>query len=304
MAAGFELAVGSAGEDDWNVFSGVGVAIADARAEEDHRVVEDVGVAFGEALQCLEKVGELGGVPGVDALVLVELFLVAFVVGDGVVTSADAIKEGEVFSGDGVAKHEGGDAGGVGPEGEGDEVEHEACVLGVVDALDGAEAFFVSSHGGANAFVEGGELACGLFADVLAGSDLGGFVFNAAFDFADAFEVLLELVLVLDAEGSLEGVGVVDDDVDDGLVIGLAFAVFVGVAEESVEGALRVDFAGEGNVGLLPRDVGAVEPGEIDIAVNARGDGFGTEFHGRKLGLAADGFGGELVDGDAVCGDV
>ena len=77
MAAGFELAVGSAGEDDWNVFGGVGVAIADARAEEDHRVVEDV--AFGEALHCLEKVGELGGVPGVDALVLVELFLVAFV---------------------------------------------------------------------------------------------------------------------------------------------------------------------------------------------------------------------------------
>ena len=279
MAAGFELAVGTACEDDGDVLGGVGVAIADAGAEEDHGVVEDIGATFGKALHLLEKVGELGAVPGVDTLVLVELFSVALVVGDGVVTAADAIKKGEIFARDGVAKHEGGDAGGVGPEGEGDEVEHEAGVLGVIDALDGAEAFFVSAHGGADAFVEGGELAGRVFADVLAGSDLRGLVFNAAFDFADAFEVLLELVLVFGSEGALERVGVVEDDVDDGLVIGLSFAIFIGVAEEAVEGALRVDFAGEGDVGLFPRDVGAVKSGEVDVAINARGDGLGAEFH-------------------------
>jgi len=92
------LAVGAAREDGGDVSSSMGIAIADAGAEEDHGVVEDVCIALGKALHFLKKVGELGGVPGVNFLVLVELFFVAFVVGDGVVTSADAIEEGEVFS--------------------------------------------------------------------------------------------------------------------------------------------------------------------------------------------------------------
>jgi len=177
-------------------------------------------------------------------------------------------------------------------------------VLGVVDALDAAEAFFTPTHGGADALVESGEFLSGVFADVLAGADLSGFVFDASFDFTDAFEVLLELVFVLGAEAAFEGLGVFEDDVDDGLVIGLSFAVFVDFAEEAVEGALWIDFAGEGDVGLFPRDVGAVEAGEVDVSVDAGGDGLGAEFHGGELGLAADRFGGDLVDGDAVGRDV
>ena len=51
--------------------------------------------------------------PGVDELVLIELFATALVMRDRVVGSAHAIEEGEVAVAYGVAKHEGGHAGGV-----------------------------------------------------------------------------------------------------------------------------------------------------------------------------------------------
>ena len=54
------------------------------------------------------------------------------------VTAADAVEEREVLSGNGVAEHEGGNAGRISPEGEGNQVQHEACMLGVVDSLDRA----------------------------------------------------------------------------------------------------------------------------------------------------------------------
>ena len=60
--------------------------------------------------------------PGIDSLVLIQLFFVTFVVGDGVVPAADAVEEREVLSGNGVAKHEGGNAGGISPEGKGNKV--------------------------------------------------------------------------------------------------------------------------------------------------------------------------------------
>lgn len=304
MTAGFELAVGASGEDDGNVLGRVGVTVANAGSIKHHGVVEDGRIAFGKALHFLKKVSQLGGVPGVDFLVLIELLLITLVVGDGVVAAADAIEEGEILSGNGVAKHEGGDAGGIGPESERDEVEHEAGVLGVVDALHRAEAFFVPSHGGADALVERGELLGGGLADVLSGTDLIGFVLNPAFDFADAFEILLELVFVLGTEGFLKRVGIVENDVNDGLIFGFTPAAFVGVAKEPVEGALRIDLARKGDVGLLPGNVGTVKPGQVDVAINAGSDGLGAQLHGRKFGVAPDGLGGELVDGDAICGDI
>lgn len=304
VTAGFELAVGTAGQDDRDVLGGVGIAIADAGSEKDHGVVEDVGAALGKTLHFLKQIGKLCGVPGVDLFVLIKLLRVALVVGDGMVASTDAIEEGEVLAGNGVAKHEGGDAGGIGPESERDEVEHEAGVLGVVDSLHRAEAFFAAAHGGADAFVQRGKLLGGGFADVLAGPDLIGFVFNPAFDFADTFEVLLELVLVLGAEGFLQRVGVVENDVDDGAVFRFALATAVGVSEEAIEGALRIDLAGKGDIGLFPGNVGSVKSGQIDIAVNAGGDGLGAEFHRGKLGVPTDGVGRDLVDGDSVGGDI
>ena len=304
MPTGFELAVGTAGEDDRDVLGGVGVAIADAGSEKDHGVVEDGGAALGKALHFLKQIGKLGGVPDVDLFVLIKLLRVTLVVGDGVVAAADAIEEGEVLSGNGVAKHEGGDAGGIGPESERDEVEHEAGVLGVVDSLHRAEAFFVATHGGADTLVQRGELFGSGFGDVLAGANLIGFVFNPALDFTNAFEVLLEFVFILSPEGFLERVGIVENNVDDRLVLGFALTAFVGVAEEAVEGALRVNFAGKGDIGLFPGNVGSVKSGQIDIAVNAGSDGLGAEFHGGKLGVPTDGVGGDLVDGDSVGGDI
>ena len=98
MAAGFELAIGTSCKNDRDVFGGVGISITDAGAKEDHRVVEKVGVPLGDGFHALKHVGVLLGVPGVDLLILVELFAIIFVMGNGVVTSADAIEEGEVLS--------------------------------------------------------------------------------------------------------------------------------------------------------------------------------------------------------------
>ena len=177
-------------------------------------------------------------------------------------------------------------------------------MLGVVDTLHGAEAFFVSAHGGADALVERGELPGRGFGNVLSGADLIGFVLNAAFDFPDAFKILLELVLVLGAEGFLERVGVVENNVDDGAVFRFAFTTFVGVSEEAIESALWINLARKWDVRFFPGNVGAVEPGQVDVAVDPGSDGLGAKLHGGKLGATANCFGGELVDGDSIGGDI
>lgn len=126
MTAGADRAAGFAGEQDGEVMGIVAVAVAQSRAEDDHGVVEERGVAVAVAAQFAEEIGELLGVPRVDAGVLLEFFLGALVVGDLVVAAERRIEEGEIPAADGIAEHEGADAGGVGPEGEGEQVEHES----------------------------------------------------------------------------------------------------------------------------------------------------------------------------------
>ena len=134
VASGAEAAATLAGDDDGNIARVVGISVADGRAEGDHRVVEQGAVAFLELFHAVEHVGVLLGVPVVDFFILVELAGIVLVVGNRVVPAVDAVKEREIASGHIVAEHEGGDAGGVRPEAEDDEVHHDARVFAVVEA--------------------------------------------------------------------------------------------------------------------------------------------------------------------------
>ena len=89
------------------------------------------------------------------------------------------------------------------------------------------------SNVGADAFVEGLEFFERIGSEVLSGAKLSGFVGDAAFDFVDAFEVLLEFVSVFLAEGFFEALGVIENDVEDGLVAATCLGI---VTEEPVEG--------------------------------------------------------------------
>ena len=140
--------------------------------------------------------------------------------------------------------------------------------------------------------------------DILSGTNLFGLVFNTAFDFANAFKVLLELVFVLGAESLLQRIGVVENDVDDRAVFRFALAAFIGVAKESIKGALRVDFARKRDVRLLPGNVRSIQASEVHVAVDPGSDGLGAQFHRRKLGISADCFGSNLVDRDPICRDI
>ena len=144
----------------------------------------------------------------------------------------------------------------------------------------------------------------GGFTDILSGANLSGLVFNTAFDFTNTFKVLFKLVLVLGPESFFERIGVVENDVDDGAIFGFALAAFIGVAEESIKGALRVDFARKRDVGFLPRNMGTVKPGQVDITVDAGSDGLGAQLHGREFGVSADCFGGNLIDRDSICRNI
>ncbi len=98
MPPGGEGAAGFSREDDRKVARAVGVAVTHAGPEEDHRIVQDVGVPFLQGAEAFKEVGVLGDMPGVDPLVFLQLGRVVLVVGDLVVAALDAVEEGEVPS--------------------------------------------------------------------------------------------------------------------------------------------------------------------------------------------------------------
>ena len=307
MLAGLEAGFAAAGDDDRDVSRIVGVAVADRRAEGDHRVVEQAALAFLDVLHPVEHVGILLDVPAVDLLVLVELLAVVAVVGEVVVAAVDAFEEGEIPAGDVVAEHEGRDAGGVRPEGEDHQIHHDPAMLAVVEARAGVEFFLAAglAHRLGDPLVEGVHLLEQFGREVFAGTEQVGLGLDAAFDLADRFEVLLELVLVGGTELRLEPLGIVADQVEHRLVIGrLLLAALRAGAEQAVEGDPRVDLAGQRDGGGFPGNVGRVEAGVVDVGIDAGGDRFGAEFERGQLGPLADLLGGDLVHRDAAGRDV
>ncbi len=135
------------------------------------------------------------------------------------------------------------------------------------------------------------------------GGGLGG-CGEAAFDFADAVEVFVELAAVGRAEAVAEATSVFANVVEDGLAVSAALGGGVGVgwidvAEEAVENEAGVDFLGEGSGFGAPGNVGGIGAAIAGVAVAGLGGGVAAEFERGEAGEVADFPGGDLVDGDA-----
>ena len=110
---------------------GVDVGVAHTRAPQQQRVVEQRAVAVRDRLQPGQVLADQLRVVGVGGGVLLDPLLLVLVVGDGMVRLGDA----EVRIGPAAqlaAQHEGEDAGDVGLEGDGHQVEHQPDVIAVV----------------------------------------------------------------------------------------------------------------------------------------------------------------------------
>ena len=183
----------AAGQDDRQVGVGMAVAVGIAAAVDDHRIVKQrLAVDVFDRVHFFEEPGELLHVPPVDLGDLVHhLFLVAMM--GQVVMALGDIDLGEGPVAPLVGQQEGGDAGGVGLEGQDHHVEHELDVLPETCAGMPARRF----HGGVRDVLE-------LFGP-----------FQPAFDFPDAGQVFVELLLIVAAELLLERTGVVEDEIED-----------------------------------------------------------------------------------------
>ena len=128
MPAGLDRAAAATGHEDRQVVVVVAVAVADAAAVDDHRVVKQRAIALTDRLQLAEQVGELFDVKAVDLLDLFMLVRVAAVVREVVVAFGNA-DEGVALVAPLVGEHEGADPGRVALEGEHHQVAHQADVL-------------------------------------------------------------------------------------------------------------------------------------------------------------------------------
>ena len=202
-------------------------------------------------------------------------------VGEAVVGFGDAdfrVGAGALFEAD----EDGGDAGGVGLEGEGHEFEHEPGVLGHV----GGDAV----GGGFDALGPG---RCGLF---------GGF--DALFEFADGVEIFGEFALVGAAERGGEKLGFAANHVENAfLVAGFAGVTVlytaVVVAEEAFEDGAGADFSRVRGRGGPPGDGVGVGAAVAVVAAAALHPFFAAEFEGGETGFAVEAAGRDLIDRDA-----
>ena len=262
VAAGLQRTGAGAGEEDGEVVMGVRVAVGDGAAEDDHRVVEHGAGAFAEALQFPEEGSELLEVKAVDLRDLGLLFGAAAVMREFVVALGDADpRVGAVAAV--VLDHEGGDARGVGLEGEGEQVVHEPEVFGEV----GGDAV------GLGEFSLGG-----------GGLEFRGLL-DADFGFAEGGEVFVELAAVGRAEARLQGFGVGANEVEDGAAAAFAegFAggeIGIGLhAEEPLEDDARIEERGHRGVFVSPREVVLIGAGVAAVARAGLADvGFATQF--------------------------
>ncbi len=121
----FAVAVATAGENDGQVGIGVGVGVADAAARENRGGIGQGALAVLELREAVEEFAELLDLVGLELDEVGDGVLVVPVVGEPVVGLVDA----QILGQEAAADLEGGDAGGVGLEGEGDElVEHGQIV--------------------------------------------------------------------------------------------------------------------------------------------------------------------------------
>jgi len=217
-------------------------------------------------------------------------------VGQAVEVSFDTRQETVILSGLRVAEHEGGDAGIVGPEGEDEDVEHEADMFKVC-------------VGNAWAWAIHRKLA--LVDPTLLRAEAGR---EALLDGANAVEVFVKAGLIGFAATGAEGFGLFAHHIEDACVIaleGFDERVVPGVdpgnnfcfwiAEEPVEGELRNDLFRYGRLGVGPTEEGAESTRKAAASgVDACAGRIDAELEAGQGGTEADALRGELIDGGAT----
>ncbi len=129
--------------------------------------------------------------------------------------------------------------------------------------------------------------------------------FDPLLDLAHAFQVFVELALVVSAEFAFQRVGVLGDEIEDALVVTIApQAVLVGVAlvraaEEALEDQPWVDLLGHRRRFGAPRQVVGIGAAVAGVARAGAPDLFATDLQRREARGLADLGGGDLIDRDA-----
>src|SRR5262245_45619750 len=118
-------------DDDGQIVGAVGVAVAQARAEQDHRVVEYRAIAFFHPAQLVQKIGVLLDVPFVDQVIHLELLELLLVMRDVVMAAGHAFEEREIAAANRVAEHERANSRRVRLQGQRHHVQHPPHVVGV-----------------------------------------------------------------------------------------------------------------------------------------------------------------------------
>ena len=255
------------------------VAVADAAAIEDQRLVEQGAVAVRRRPELLQEAGEQAHLVGVDHGVLLEPLRVQLVVRHGVVRVGDADFR-EALRGLLAPDEEGEDAGDVGLEGERLEVEHQPGVL--VERL--RDAHRPLQHLG-----QGG-----------VGLRLGPP--DAPLDFAHRVQVLRHARAVGGAERPLQPRHVLAHRVQDAAVVlqpDGALRLGASLPEQPLEDDARVVLHRERRRRGAPREGVGVDAAIAVVAVADDEAVLERQLQRRQRRLPADRGGGDLVGGGA-----
>ncbi len=265
-----KIAACAAEQDHWQLL-GLMVAVQHAGAVHDSGVVEQGAVAFLDLGHPLAEVGELRHEELVERDQLVRLR-----VGDVMMVIADA--EVRVHDGGGVvAVFHGRDPGGVRAEGKNEDVIHELPILRKVRRDAVGRPRTIGAGEGRLPFTGLAFLAGPL---------------DAALDLVDGAEILLKALTVRAGEFPLQGLGVLEDGIDDAAVIAVALG-----AEELVKGERGPRFGPGGRHGRTPRNVRAVEQRMTVLKAGHRL--LAAEHQRRQPGAVADLPRHHLVEADA-----
>src|SRR5258706_10609547 len=106
VPSGSDCATAFTGEDKRQIMRIVFVAVAHARAEKDHGIVQQCALAFFDGAEFVEEVRVLLDVPRVDPLVFRKFLLVVLVMRSLVVRTAHAWQKRKTLAAYGVSEHE------------------------------------------------------------------------------------------------------------------------------------------------------------------------------------------------------
>ena len=262
----------------------VSIAVREARAIDDHAVVEQGALALRDRAQPAEHIGELLDVEAVDVADFHVLRVVALVVGERVVAVVHAdVAVAAVRSL--ICQHEGAHARHVGLERQHHHVAHQLRVL-LVALGDVFRHLVAGRHGG----IRRNHLLRAL---------------DAQLDLADGGEIFVELLPVAPADLRAQRLRVFEDEIQDALVISRAPLLPLGLrlgqlaGEKPLEDQPRIDLARHRRGFVAPRDVVGIRARIAAVAFPRGLAGLEAEFQRGKARVLAEHGRRDLIGGDA-----